>query len=411
MLKLVFAHLSRLGSMTLETSDPTSLNIPEAMQLGVGKLQSLTLILWYSRSANRSYPSAPIFPRMTFPNIFDLTWSYGNLSGIRTLLHPGLQCLSLHELSRVSLVDLLAVLEPLQDLEELVLHDTLIEATAADEAFMPQKTIILPRLRQLTISDGMSNSGILILNSLIYPGATAATLVLPGAPMLLHTFISPIVVEKLAGESTLRASPLPQSIHLKVCGNGYIHLALWEDVLSCEEMKGKCTAPKAGHKFSFSMSFFAEHDWVYTFLSHIPLANIRSVYLSEITVTVNPLRLGRIITIMPLVEQLGLECRCLNKETNQCKDTYEHADGPIDEELEPLFPRLKILNVCETHDFHGFPWSETVTDPISELCRVAHKLMAMRSQLDSPFRGLDISVQHRLRWPHMIHCSCGYKPE
>lgn len=305
----------------------------------------------------------------------------------------------------------MAVLEPLQDLEELVLRNTLIEATAAHEAFIPHKTITLPRLQQLTISDGMSNSGILILNSLIYPGATAVALVLPGTPMPLHTFISPIVVEKLTGENTLGAPPLPQSIYLEVCGNCYIHLALWEDVLPCEEMRGKCIAPKAGHKLSFSTSFFAERNWVYTFLSQIPMANIRSVYLSEITVTVNPLRLGRIITMMPLVEQLGLEYGCLNKAANQRKDTYEHADGPIDKELEPLFPRLKILNVCETHETHGFPWSETVTDPVSELCRVAHKLMAMRTKLDSPLRGLDISVQHRLRWPHTIHCSCGYKPE
>lgn len=175
---LKLLHRSTAASLVLPLALYYPAPVPEVLQVVTSNVRLLRVD--FGRRASEFGPLASengvrfmekvIFPNMTFPHLRDLSCSYASLRSLGKMLHPGLRRLELCGRTNTSLEQLLAVLEPMQSLVDLVLRDACTEVnTEAHDVYMSRRRITLANLRLLDITDEYTNSGIYLLHGILYP--------------------------------------------------------------------------------------------------------------------------------------------------------------------------------------------------------------------------------------------------
>lgn len=412
----ILKHLPRFSSATLSLSNflfnPSP--IPELIQSGESKLDSLRLHIWhYSDEDGPEMDSMVFFPNMTFPHLRSFACVSGSLHSYKNMLHPGLRRLEISRPTRVSLDQLLAALAPLQNLEELVLQDACGGAdinplTGSNNVSAPYHAITLPRLQRLDISDYWADDGIYILQAITYPATASVRVQLSGFQSLLCDLIRSVIASKLNGEGTLGAPPALQSLSLLARANHLkMHITLWEQRLSLDEIERKRYGAENAY-FQFSISYATDEEWVSTVLEEMPLSNIRTAVLAEEVVDSEPLRRAHIVAQMPVLEELGLEFECYDSVHDVSAEIQGPTGGALPDNNKPerFFPQLKVLKVHEF--YHRLPSQQS--RPVSEYQRLAQKLMALQEttlqeKADVPFAKVNMSVT-RSSFHTMPTCCC-----
>lgn len=376
-------------------------------------LQSLRLYVhpYYEDGEDR------IFPNMTFPYLQSLAYMRGSCFPTEGILlrrwHASLRHLEiLNPWIPPPLGRLLAALTPLQNLEELILHNACIydgTIAAGTSTSQSQHFVALPHLRVFEVID-YTGDGIYILHGVAHPATTLIRMSLYGSWSWRNDPASSLVFSQLRGDRVLGTPPTVQSISVLKRKYWETHITLWEQQQSLDEiMHKRHTAESAFFQLSC-----IDTALVSAVLGHTALLEVRTAVLAEGVDNREPLPWLRIVAQMPALEELGLQCVCYNDMRGTSTEVQGLQDDPrIDENSDSFFPQLKVLRVHEFHHKHPITLGHNrLLQPLAihlpEYRRLAQKLMSLQKIEHLPFSKLDILVQ---RSPIPVCTICdGYPP-
>lgn len=405
--RLVLGSLARIVSARLTLTD-RMLNpepLPELLGSGVSQLRSLHLRFWIY-PARWQDPEAPLFPNFEFPHLRELSCRFGSFPTFRRMILPTLRQLHIVKPKNISPNALLAALESLQALEELVLDQAcdgfqeVLQGTPHSLTSLPDSSVILPRLRLLIIQQYHGDDGIHVLHRVIYPATTSVTLHFRTvSEPHLHDLIHSAVLAKLEGRGVLGPALCPRSMAVVSGFDLRIHLALWasRQPLGALAHTRACGVDSDAPFFQLSMSY-AREEWASRLLGQLPLAGVESALLAERVVNELPLCRVDVIGAIPGLEELKLEYESFDCE----KDGQGTSMGGVD--VDSSFLAIKRL---EVHELHHASSVQGVTRP-SRLKELKSALAVGRMLEDTHTK--DISIEYTRSNFHsdssgICHCS------
>ncbi|EKM60328.1 uncharacterized protein PHACADRAFT_23708 [Phanerochaete carnosa HHB-10118-sp] len=173
---LLSAHFERIYYGSVPIPEDIVYSQPQPLMGGISRLMVLELNFWKA-----SNPTSPIISNFTFPQLQRLTTRNGTIAALRPMLVSHLRVLRLLQCEPTSAENLLAILRPMQHLEELVLSNTIsgeADWRQVRDTYLPglRGTVDLPRLRLLSISERSALTGIPFLYCIAHPPSTAIRL-------------------------------------------------------------------------------------------------------------------------------------------------------------------------------------------------------------------------------------------
>ncbi|EKM60247.1 uncharacterized protein PHACADRAFT_203493 [Phanerochaete carnosa HHB-10118-sp] len=346
----VQTHIDRIshGTLILENSAANANCQASVSPAKICKAQSLR-ILFLSElfSASNTLP-----PDLHFPELQDLSCYNYAITALRPMLTAlQLRTLKLAHCNPIPASDLIALLGPLQALEELVLDMAILtdedwphlDGNASTEL---QHKITLPNLRALRLTDTCAATGLYFLHRIVRPPTTSLHLSFIWLSQVSHIScdcLSTLVFRMVDDWSHLEASPIRT---LQMSGSSgasdYFNLRLWQT----RQPVSRPDPPGTGSPF-FQLSAQSGQRAVFAgLLRRLPLAGVKSALVLQWTVGWNVVDWETLFGAMPALEELALYYELVDTSRSP-----RHVFAPRD--TRALCPRLKVLHVHESHPRHA----------------------------------------------------------
>jgi hypothetical protein len=160
-------------------------------------------------------PDRPLFNNFFFDELEDLSCIWGSIVSIRTMATPSLRRLTLVDCPHVPVEEFLKFLEPLKQLEELIIQESLQPPLDHEVGTLltRDRSTTLPRLRRLFIINSSGEPGIYLLGCIVSPPVATSfhcSSTVPFRPSLHDTFSSALLPRSLkhpdSGDKSLSLS-------------------------------------------------------------------------------------------------------------------------------------------------------------------------------------------------------------
>ena len=356
---LIIGHLSRVVSADFPPLGHDvfkTVVIQESGNRRASKLRSLSLHLPVGLP-----PGHPIFPRFEFPVLEDLSCRCGDALYLRDLFVPTLRRLELCRFDPVTIGDLVLLLEPLRQLEELVLKDTFQDGALDDISLDPQKIISFPRLKFLVLTHTRGEYVVDLLGRLRYPATTSIHL---QYSYILNGQYYDAMLAMLRRK--VRELDAPESLAVSTSSDNHVRVALWSKRQTLDDLRSN-----AWDSASFSLSVVLSCLRTTSDLIRcLPLGDVRSSLFMETARTFSSPRWTEVLASLPVLEDLMLDYE-LSGSTPALDDLDPQYLQPL--ETAVSIPKFKMVKLLERYHERSVV---TVAAHIPSLHHVAQALLA-----------------------------------
>lgn len=385
---LILPHLSRVTHARLTLTDHLVLSIASLDVIPAidSKLRSLHLV--FMRQLG---PDLPSLDPIEFAELREFICSLGSFRAVSSMLSPRLRRLELSNCSPVSPGDLARWLQPLQELELLVLREVLDQSTLASNTIATASsladTVILPKLRHFQLSNSSAEDGLDLAHRIRCP---------PNASIQLHfgwtsrpdlfDFMIEVMVAKLRREGKELENESACSMCIVSDEQFDIRFCILDGHRSLRQLRESThTGTPAWFQFSVVM---ADGNFVQRLFYElrVPLSVVRTAQLYEGKSKLHQRCWGSIFCALNNVTDLALIYHSVQKASDAELQTalfHEPSDSDAEDVLQ-YFPCLQNVHVSVTEhrDLSCMAGYQRNTNSPLVLMVVARALAARANTLD-----------------------------